>query len=147
MSTRIAAFGGVYSNDRALRAMLADAGARGADRIVCLGDLGGFGPHPDRAIEIVRTAAIPALRGNVDDSVGHDRGDCACGYTDPRDNLFAQVSFDYTRARTAPAHKAWLRDLPEQIRLDAAGRRVLLCPGSPASGHQSSWASVCSAAL
>ena len=61
------------------------------------------------------------LRGNVDDSVGHDRADCACGYTDPRDRHFAQVSYDYTAARTSPDHKAWMRALPEQQRLELAG--------------------------
>src|SRR6266478_5348964 len=115
MGARLSLFGGVYSNDPALEAVLADISRRGADAAWCLGDLGGFGPHPDRAIERLREAAIPTLRGNYDDSVGHDRDDCACGYSDPRDQRFAQVSFDYTVARTSPLHKEWLRGLPEQM--------------------------------
>ena len=45
---RIAVFGGVYSNHHALRALLADAKRRGVDAVFCLGDLGAFGPNPDR---------------------------------------------------------------------------------------------------
>jgi hypothetical protein len=45
---RIAVFGGVYSNHLALVALLADAARRGAEAIYCLGDLGGFGPKPDK---------------------------------------------------------------------------------------------------
>ena len=45
---RIAVLGGVYSNWLALQATLVDARKRGAEEIYCLGDLGAFGPHPDR---------------------------------------------------------------------------------------------------
>jgi len=144
---RLALFGGVYNNDGALAAVLEDVRGRGADLAWCLGDLGGFGPHPDRAIERLREAGVPSLRGNYDDSVGHDRDDCACGYTDPRDEHFAQVSYDYTAARTSAEHKAWLRALPEQARLEVGGRRVLLCHGSPRRVNEFLWESNCSDAF
>ncbi|MEO5616628.1 MAG: metallophosphoesterase family protein [Candidatus Eisenbacteria bacterium] len=147
MRTRLALFGGVYSNDRALAAVLEDAEQRGPDALWCLGDLGGFGPHPDRAIERLRAAAVPSLRGNMDDTVGHDRVDCECGYADPRDRHFSQLSFDYAVSHTAAAHKAWLRGLPEQARLTAAGRQVLLCHGSPRRVNEFLWESTCSDAF
>ena len=144
---KLAVFGGVYSNHLALRAVLADIARRGADATWCLGDLGGFGPNPDRSAEILRASGVPMLRGNYDDSVGHARGDCACGYTDPRDKLFAQIGYDYTLARTSLEHRAWMRDLPEQARLEAAGRRVLLCHGSPRRANEFLWESACSEAF
>ena len=144
---RLAAFGGVYSNHLALAAVLEDIERRGADRVWCLGDLGGFGPHPDRAAEILRGAGIPMLRGNYDDSIGNDRADCACGYTDPRDNFFAQISYDYTAARTSSDHKAWMRGLPERHRIEAEGRRLLLCHGSPRRVNEFLWESACSDAF
>jgi predicted phosphodiesterase len=144
---KLAAFGGVYSNHLALAAVLADAAAAGADHVWCLGDLGGFGPHPDRAIALLQAAGVPSLRGNYDDSVGHDRDDCACGYADPRDQQFAQASFDYTVARTSAGHKAWLRGLREHVRLDLAGRRVLMCHGSPRQVNEFLWESTCSDAF
>jgi predicted phosphodiesterase len=147
MSERLAVFGGVYSNHQALGSVLADIESRGADLTWCLGDLGGFGPHPDRAAEMLRASRVPMLRGNYDDSIGHDRGDCACGYTDPRDNEFAQISYDYTRAHTAEDHKAWMRGLPEQQRLVINGPRVLLCHGSPRRVNEFLWESACSDAF
>lgn len=147
MSTRLALFGGVYANEPALAAVLADIGARGADATWCLGDLGGFGPHPDHAIERLRAADVPSLRGNLDDTVGHDRDDCACGYEDPRDLRFSQLAFDYAAARTSAANKAWLRERPEQERLAIAGRRVLLCHGSPRRVNEFLWESACSDAF
>jgi len=147
VSTRLALFGGVYSNDGALAATLADIARWGADAAYCLGDLGGFGPHPDRAVERLRDSGVPMLRGNMDDSVGNGRADCACGYTDPRDERFSQISFDYTAARTAPAHRAWLRGLSEQRRLEIEGRRLLLCHGSPRRVNEFLWDSACSDAF
>ncbi len=147
MTTRLALFGGVYSNHLALRAVLADIAPRGADLAWCLGDLGGFGPHPDRSAEILRASGIPMLRGNYDDSIGHDRADCACGYSDPRDNHFAQRSYDYTVANTSANHKRWMRGLPEQARLEFEGRRVLLCHGSPRRVNEFLWESACSDAF
>ena len=144
---RLAVFGGVYSNHLALRAVLADIVRRGADHAWCLGDLGGFGPHPDRSAEILRASGIPMLRGNYDDSIGHDRPDCGCGYTDPRDNAFAQCSYDYTVARTSATHKRWMRDLPERARLELGSRRVLLCHGSPRRVNEFLWESTCSDAF
>lgn len=141
MGARLALFGGVYGNDPALAAVLAEVARRGADAAWCLGDLGGFGPHPDRAIERLIAAGVPSLRGNMDDSVGHDRDDCACGYADPRDLHFSQLSFDYAVSHTSSAHKAWLRALPEQVRLEMAGRRVLLCHGSPRRVNEFLWES------
>jgi len=147
MTTRLAAFGGVYSNAYALRAVLDDLGRRGADLAWCLGDVGGFGPHPDRALEILRAAQVPTLRGNYDDAVGHERADCACGYNDPRDERFAQRSYDYTVARTAREHKAWLAALPGQQRLEVDRRRVLLCHGSPRQVNEFLWESTSSDAF
>ena len=146
-TTRLAFFGGAYSNHLALDGVLAETAARGTQRAWCLGDLGGFGPHPDRTVARLRESGIPALRGNVDDSVGHERADCACGYSDPLDNRFAQISYDYTAARTAPMHKAWLRELPEQRRFELEGRSFLLCHGSPRRVNEFLWESTCSDAF
>ena len=147
MGTRLAVFGGVYSNHPALGAVLEDLACRGTDHVFCLGDLGGFGPHPDRAAARLIESGVPTLRGNYDDSIGHERADCACGYTDPRDNHFAQLSYDYTLARTAPVHRAWMRDLPGQLRLEVEGRRLLLCHGSPRRVNEFLWESACSDAF
>ena len=38
----------------------------GAERIVCAGDLVGYGPHPDRVVAFVREHRIDCVRGNHD---------------------------------------------------------------------------------
>ena len=144
---RVALFGGVYSNHLALAATLEDAARAGVEEAVCLGDLGAFGPHPDRTCEIVRGAGIAVVQGNYDHSLGHDLSDCRCGYTDPRDNAFAALSYRYTYDHTAPAHRAWMRDLPREVRVAMPGREVLLCHGSPRRTNEFLWESTCSDAF
>ena len=138
---RVALFGGVYSNHPALLATLEDARAAGAETIVCLGDLGAFGPHPDRACAIVRDAGLPVVQGNYDHSLGHDLADCRCGYTDPEDNRFAAISYRYTYAKTSPEHRAWMRTLPQAIRFRLGDRRVVLCHASPRRINEFLWES------
>ncbi len=38
----------------------------GADRIVCAGDLVGYGPHPDPVVEFLKARGVDAVRGNHD---------------------------------------------------------------------------------
>lgn len=139
--TRVAFLGGIYSNHLALTEALLIARARGVEAIYALGDFGAFGPHPDRTLEILRGARIPAIQGNYEESLSTSADDCHCGYTDPRDNHFAQISYDYTRARTSREHQEWMGTLPGHIRLTIAGRRVLLCHGSPRKINEFLWES------
>ncbi len=147
MTETIALFGGVYSNHLALAALLEDAPRRGATQLYCLGDLGAFGPHPDKAAALLRDAQIPVVQGNYDHSIGHGLADCQCGYTDPQDNYFARLSYGDTFRRTAPEHKIWMRDLPNELRLELNGQRVLLCHGSPRKTNEFLWQTTTSAAF
>ena len=95
---RVAFFGGIYSNHLALGEALKLARSRKVDAIVALGDFGAFGPHPDRTIEILREASLPAIQGNYEQALSTGAEDCLCGYTDPRDNYYAQLLRVHARA-------------------------------------------------
>ena len=138
---RLAFFGGVYSNSLALQAAVESVVRSGVDALYALGDFGGFGPHPDRVFPILLDAGVHCLQGNYEESLSSGAEDCACGYTDPRDNHFAQISYDYTAANTSPEWKRWMGILPKTRRLDVAGRRVLLVHGSPRKTNEFLWES------
>lgn len=137
----IAVFGGVYNNYLALDAALGDARRRGAAACYCLGDMGAFGPHPDRVFPLLRDHDVACIQGNYDDSVGRGLPDCQCGYTDPRDNHFARLSYAYTLSNTSPANREWLRQLPPQRRLRLGRYQLLLCHGSPRRTNEFLWES------
>jgi predicted phosphodiesterase len=141
MPERIAVFGGIYSNHLALAAAIRDARTRGADACYCLGDLGAFGPDPDRVFPVLQEHGVLCIQGNYDHSIGNDLADCQCGYTDPRDNYFARISYEYTLRNTSAANRAWMRDLPAQRRIELGHYRVLLCHGSPRRMNEFLWES------
>jgi diadenosine tetraphosphatase ApaH/serine/threonine PP2A family protein phosphatase len=139
--TRVAFLGGVYSNSRALEAAIADARGWGAERLFALGDFGAFGPHPDRVFPLLLDAGVECIQGNYEESLSTGASDCHCGYTDPRDNHFAQISYDYTAGKTSPEWKRWMATLPKTRRLEIGGRRLLLVHGSPRRINEFLWES------
>ncbi len=138
---RYAVFGGIYNNYLALTAVLDDAERRGAQETYCLGDLGGFGPHPDRVFSILQERGVMVMQGNYDHSIGNDLEDCGCGYSDPRDNHYAALSYAYTRAKTSARWRPYLRGLPSVLRRRWDQQRVLMAHGSPRKVNEFLWES------
>ncbi len=138
---RLAVFGGIYNNYLALEAAIADARRRGVDAMYCLGDMGAFGPHPDRVFPLLSDNHVECIQGNYDNSIGNDLPDCQCGYTDPRDNHFARISYEYTYTHTSAANRRWLHELPAVRRLELGNYRLLLCHGSPRKMNEFLWES------
>jgi predicted phosphodiesterase len=141
---RIAVFGGIYSNYLAVKAALRDIRQRGVDACFCLGDLGAFGPYPDRVFPLLQEAVVRCIQGNYDNSIANDLPDCQCGYTDPRDNYFARLSYDYTLQRTSRENRLWMKNLPSQLRVRLGDYRLLMCHGSPRRINEFLWESTTS---
>lgn len=59
----------IHANESAFRHVLADAKAKGAERLVCLGDVVGYGPLPEETANLVRSACTTVIAGNHDDAV------------------------------------------------------------------------------
>jgi predicted phosphodiesterase len=144
MPERIAVFGGVYNNYLALEAALKDIRRRGVDAVYCLGDMGAFGPHPDRVFPLLHEHGVLCIQGNYDNSIGNGMADCQCGYTDPRDNHFARISYEYTFQHTSLENRRWLATLPDQRRIQLGRYRLLLCHGSPRRTNEFLWESTTS---
>lgn len=64
MSTAI--LSDVHGNAEALEAVLGDIRSRGINRILCLGDIIGYGPDPLRCVDLVRQNCQWSLMGNHD---------------------------------------------------------------------------------
>lgn len=141
MLKKIALFGGVYSNYLSLIEVIKDAKRREVDAIYCLGDLGAFGPNPDKVFPLLMENKIQVVQGNYDNSIGNNLNDCQCGYTDPRDNYFAKLSYDYTFRNTSDKYKGWMKTLPGEIRIGLGGMNLLLCHGSPRQMNEFLWES------
>jgi diadenosine tetraphosphatase ApaH/serine/threonine PP2A family protein phosphatase len=99
-------FTDIHANRQAFQACLDAARARGVGRIICLGDVVGYGGDPEWAVDmvmgLVENGAI-ALRGNHDQAIGTPSESM---------NAEAQAAIDWTRTRLSPAQRRFLADLP-----------------------------------
>jgi pyruvate-formate lyase-activating enzyme/diadenosine tetraphosphatase ApaH/serine/threonine PP2A family protein phosphatase len=145
--TRIAVFGGVYSNPYALRALADHSRARECKHMYCLGDLGGFGAECDAIAPLLRENEVVTIAGNYDVAIGRGDEDCGCGYASERDNRYAQLMYDYTRAHTSAAFAAWMAELPGELRTTIGGVDVHMVHGSPLAINDFMWESLDDASL
>lgn len=94
----------IHANLTALQAAIAAVEGRW-DRALCLGDVVGYGPDPNEALDLVRSLNPVMIRGN------HDKA--ACGVTDASDfNLVARIAAEWTTSQLRPENLTLLRELP-----------------------------------
>lgn len=103
----------IHANVEALRRVLDDAARNGADRMVCLGDIVGYGPLPAETLALVRRTACLVLAGNHDDAVS-GRGSAEAF------NGLAADAVTRHRAALSADDLAWLKALPYVGTLDGA---------------------------
>ena len=129
---RFALISDIHGNLPALDAALADIGSRSLTTVTyCLGDLVGYGPDPAGVVERIRSRGIPTIRGNYDDGIGNRRGECGCYYATDQAKRDGVASYAFTDGALSDEDHAWLSALPDEIRLEVEGLRVLLAHGSP----------------
>lgn len=61
---KVAVISDIHGNLEAFTEVLADIDRAGADSIVCLGDLIGYGPNPEEVVRLLRSRSIPSVMGN-----------------------------------------------------------------------------------
>jgi predicted phosphodiesterase len=102
---RYAVISDIHANQSALRSVLVDAHDLGAEKIICLGDVLGYGPEPVEALETIYREAHICLAGNHDDAIA--------GRISAEDfTEFASSAVDIHRTKLAHSALDWLRHLP-----------------------------------
>jgi predicted phosphodiesterase len=121
----------IHANLPALHAALARVDALGIERVYCGGDLVGYGPHPNEVCALIAERGIPTIYGNYDYAIARDLDDCGCAYVTPHDRELGQRSVEWTLAHTDEAAKAFMRELPFDLRFAVGDVPVHLVHGSP----------------
>lgn len=108
----LALFADIHANRQAFTACLDFARARGAERIVCLGDYVGYGADPEWTVEmvmdLVEKGAL-AVRGNHDSAIGISTESM---------NAQAQAAIEWTRGRLSASQRRFLAELPLTLQDD-----------------------------
>lgn len=110
----IAVFSDIHANLEALEACLLDAKQRGYDRMVCLGDVVGYGADPELCIEIIRREVWRDDKGEAVVKGNHD--DAVAGGDDSYFNPEARRAVRWAYDRLSEEDKAWLAALPYERR-------------------------------
>ena len=103
----------LHANLEAFERVLADAKACGADAVVCLGDIVGYGPLPAETLKAAREACSVIIAGNHDDAVS-SRLD---------ESEFIDLAADAVkrhRKALASGDIAFLKSLPHTARIEGA---------------------------
>lgn len=88
------------------------------DRIVCAGDLVGYGPFPDRVVAFMRERQIPSVRGN------HDRWAMSRG---------PGAADEFGGGMPSRETLEYLQTLPADLLIEAGSRICVVVHGSPSS--------------
>jgi putative phosphoesterase len=118
---KIAVLADVHANLDALEAVVQDAEKRGIDIFLNAGDLIGFGPFPNEVVEFLHSKNVISVVGNYDLEVikNHvkNRG--------PK-----RIALEFAKKELAKSCGSYLLSLPREVRLEVAGKKLLMVHGS-----------------
>ena len=122
---KIAAISDIHGNIYSLMKVLEDIDEQKVDLVVCLGDLVGYGPHPNEVIALIKRREIPCLKGNYDASVVDG------AFTFIRDTSINSFSLPWNVEEVRASNKYYLSQLPTKLNYDINGVKVIFTHGSP----------------
>ena len=105
----LAIFTDIHANRQAFAACLEAARARGAERLICLGDIVGYGADPEWSVDTVMQMVADgglAVRGNHDNAVSTSSESM---------NAEAQAAIEWTRGRLSAEQRRFLAELPMTV--------------------------------
>jgi predicted phosphodiesterase len=102
----------IHANLEALTVVLEDAKAQKCTHYACLGDVVGYNANPKECLDVVRTLAMPCVKGNHDEYCSIDTN--LEGF-----NPHAAEAVNWTRRQLTDEDRQWLREL-KYIRLVAS---------------------------
>jgi len=118
MMDQVAIISDLHGNIPALEATLNDIKRRNIERIFCLGDLVGKGPHSDKVVDICQDICETTIKGNWEDFMVRQS-----------DN----PTIIWHQQRLGAERLAYLDNLPHTIEFRMSGRRVRLFHASQES--------------
>lgn len=122
---KIAAISDIHGNIYSLMKVLEDIDEQKVDLVVCLGDLVGYGPHPNEVVALIKRREIPCIKGNYDASVADG------GFTFIRDTSINSFSLPWTVEEVRASNKYYLSQLPTKLDYNINGVKVMFTHGSP----------------
>lgn len=125
--------GGAYGNLEALDALLAEAGRRGIPpaNIIHSGDAIAYCSDPEAVARRLSDRGIASIKGNVEDQLAANAGDCACGFEEGSAcQVMAVEWYAYADSEISGETRDWCAALPDQLAFTMKSRRFRVVHGS-----------------
>lgn len=122
---KIAVISDIHANVYALMNALEDIDSEKVDTIICLGDLVGYGPHPNEVISMIRRRHILCIKGNYDISVVDNE------YSFIRETHINSFSLPWTVNELREENRIFLKNLSTSLTLNILNKNLLFVHGSP----------------
>lgn len=137
MNRRIAVISCIHGNMEALEAVFDDIRSQQADRIICLGDLVGYGPYPNETLRFIEKNGIATVMGCWDEGIAQKREDCGCKFVTEEDEMLGHAAFAWTRAKMKKKDLSFLAALPTGLRIENTPMGdIVFVHGSPRSSSE-----------
>lgn len=128
---RVALIGDVHANLPALDAVLEHAESQAVEAIWNVGDFVGYNAFPEEVVQRLRAEGAISVVGNYDLKVLKFPKKKAKWRAKKRPEKY--MAFKWAYKSLSEQSRAYLSSLPRDVRLEVAGRRVMLTHGSPSS--------------
>lgn len=129
---KIAVLSCIHGNLEALDTVLIDIEAQGCDRIICLGDLVGYGPYPNEVVDRIRSLDIPTVQGCWDEDIVDGLNACECSYPSLLAEKRGLRAHEWTNQVVRDDVREYLAQLPLSLREG----NLCFVHGSPNSQHE-----------
>lgn len=128
---KVALIGDIHANLPALEAVLAQIENQSVDAIWNVGDWVGYGAFPDEVVKRLWDHEVVSIRGNYDTKVLKFPKEKKKWRKKKIPQKWS--AFKWAYEQLSPEARGYLAGLPKEIRLQVAGKRVLITHGSPES--------------
>ncbi len=129
---KIAVMSCLHANLPAFEAVLKDIEANHCDAIYSLGDLVGYGPHPNEIVDKIRELQIPSVQGCWDEDIVEGLNSCECSYPSLLAEKRGVIAHEWTNQQITAENRQFLAELPHTLKLN----NLCFAHGSPNSNHE-----------
>ena len=123
-NVKIAVLSDTHANLQALEEVIGDAKKRGAKVFLNAGDSIGFGANPNEVIQLLCENNVLSIKGNFDIEILENKGN-AKGEK--------RSAYKFAKKELTNTFADYLENLPYELRMEVAGKKILMVHGSPDS--------------
>lgn len=129
---KIAVISCIHANLPAFETVLGDIEENQCDSIYSLGDLVGYGPHPNEIVNKIRELEIPSVQGCWDEDIVEGLNSCECSYPSLLAEKRGIIAHEWTNKHITPENRQFLAELPHTLKI----KNLCFAHGSPQSNHE-----------